>query len=342
MRKRVTLKDIAKIAGVHVSTVSRALDSTARYSLTPEVVNRINSIASELGYEPNRVAYGLRTNRSMSIGIMIPDITDILFPPLIRGIESVLEPLGYTGILVNTDEDPERERHQIGVLRQHGVDGLISGAAHRDDPALLRVFEQGLPLVTMTRRLDNPKVPYVINDEEDGFRKIIAHLYSLGHREISFVSGPLNLSTGHMRLQAVKRNCASQGMELKSEDIVVANRFDESEGRRSTLDLLNSGSNATAIVCANDRLAIGAYAALREFGLSIPGDISVTGFNDNPLLEMIPPGLTTIRIHQFEAGATCARVLLQLLQALPPEKQGTVLPVKLICRESTGIRKLRD
>ena len=289
-----------------------------------------------MGYQPNRVASGLRTNRSMSVGVMIPDVTNTLFPPLIRGIESVLEPLGYTSILVNTDEDPDRERHQIGVLRQHGVDGLISGAAHRDDPALAQVAEQGLPLVTMNRRLDNPAVPYVINDEDDGFRKIIAHLYELGHRRIGFVSGPLNLSTGHMRMEAVKRNCASQGVTLAPENIAVASRYDETEGRRGTHDVLDGGTPVTALVCANDRLAIGAYAALRERGVSIPGDISVTGFNDSPLLEMIPPGLTTIRIQQFEAGATCARILLQLLKGETPATQGTVLPVELICRQSTG------
>lgn len=336
MKSNVTLKHIAKAAGVHVSTVSRALDPNSKTPLTNEVTERIKQIAADLGYRPNRLAAGLRTRRTMSVGVMIPDVTNTLFPPLIRGIESVLEPLGYTSILVNSDEDLERERRQIEVLREHGVDGIISGAAHRDDPALATVARQGLPVVTMNRKLDNSEVPYVINDEDAGFKMLVNHLASLGHSRLGYISGPLDLSTGIARLEAFKRNCTALGIRLDDADIVVAKRYDESEGRDCAKKLLSRSLGITALVCANDRLAIGAYEGLRDLGIKVPQDISVTGFNDNPMLELIPPKLTTVRIQQFKAGAACATMLLKVIAGEVAGPVGTILPVELVVRESTA------
>src|SRR5580704_13291283 len=123
-KKRITLKDIARATGVHVSTVSRALDPVERKAITEEVVNRIRASADMLGYRPNRIAAGLRTKRTMTVGVMIPDITNVIFPPILRGIESVLEPLGYASIIVNTDNKRDRESRLLDVLRDRGVDGI--------------------------------------------------------------------------------------------------------------------------------------------------------------------------------------------------------------------------
>ena len=337
MKKRYTIKDIAREAGVHASTVSRALDPNSTTSLSDEVSERIHATVEKMGYRPNRLAVGLRTNRSLSVGIMIPDITNTLFPPIVRGIESVLEPLGYTSIIVNTDNIPERENRLLDVLRERGVDGIINGAALRDDPKISEIAAMGVPIVALNRKIDNSDIPYVINDEAHGIKLILEYLYGLGHRNIGHIAGSQSLSTGQLRLIAFKEACADLGLDVDEKKIAISTRFDEEEGYRCAEQLINDNPGLTAIQCANDRLALGALKYLSENGLECPGDVSVTGFNDIPFLNLIPTKLTTIRIQQYEAGRTCARLLLSMMNKsddkVPNE---TILPVELVVRESVA------
>ncbi|MCF3643216.1 LacI family transcriptional regulator [Rhizobium sp. TRM95111] len=337
LKKRTTLKDIARETGVHVSTVSRALDPATRKAITPEVAEKIQAAAERLGYRPNRIAAGLRTNRTMTVGVMIPDITNVIFPPILRGIESVLEPLGYASIIVNTDSEKERESRLVDVLRDRGVDGIIHTAALRSDPSIARAAEDGLPVVTLNRRVENSRIPYVINDEDGGIRDMLAHLRDLGHRRIAHIAGPQDLSTGQLRLAAFREAMADLGLGGSDRSVATAMRFHEHQGRQCAEMLLESGEPFTAILCANDRLALGAIEALRERGIDCPREISVTGFNDMPFLDLIRPKLTTVRIQQHSAGATAARLLLDLLgngaDDVPLE---TILPVELVIRESTA------
>lgn len=336
MTNRVTLKDIARKAGVHVSTVSRALDPNSKTSLTTDVEERVRAAARELGYRPNRMAAGLRTNRSMSIGVMIPDITNTMFPPIVRGIEAVLEPLGYATIVVNTDNLPERERRLTEVLREHGVDGIISVAAFRDDPGLSEIVKQGTPVITLNRKLDRSPVPYVIHDEEVGIHMVLDHLFELGHRVIGHITGPKDLSTGRGRLLAFEEGCEKLGLTESSGLIETAPAYDESEGERCAIKLMKEHPSITALVCANDRLAIGAYSGLEALDLKVPDDVSVTGFNDMPMLNLVRPRMTTVRVEQYEAGRTGAELLLKAIRGESPGAVGTILPVELMKRESTA------
>jgi len=338
MKRRVTLKDIARETGVHVSTVSRALDPITRKAITAEVAEKIQAAAERLGYRPNRIAAGLRTNRTMTVGVMIPDITNVIFPPILRGIESVLEPLGYASIIVNTDGEKERESRLVNVLRDRGVDGIIHAAATRDDPMVARAAEDGMPIVTLNRRVEDGAIPFVINDEQSGICQMLRHLMELGHRSIAHIAGPQDLSTGQLRLAAFRDAMAETKLACDERLIATATHFDESEGARCVEQLLASGLRFTAVLCANDRLALGAIERLHEKGLKCPADVSVSGFNDMPFLNLIRPRLTTIHIEQHGAGQAAARLLVQLLNdaetdRLPTE---TVLPVQLVVRESTG------
>jgi LacI family transcriptional regulator len=269
-QKRITLKDIARETGVHVSTVSRALDPVERKSITEEVASRIQAAADALGYRPNRIAAGLRTNRTMTVGVMIPDITNVIFPPILRGIESVLEPLGYASIIVNTDSERDRESRLVDVLRDRGVDGIIHAAVLRSDPTIARAAAEGLPVVTLNRMVEDSQIPYIINDEDAGICEMLRHLRDLGHREIAHLAGPQDLSTGQLRLAAFRNAATSLSLEFRPELVVTARRFDEQEGARCIRDLLASGRKFTAILCANDRLALGAIDELREHGIDCP------------------------------------------------------------------------
>lgn len=338
-QKRITLKDIARETGVHVSTVSRALDPVERKTITEEVASRIQAAADALGYRPNRIAAGLRTNRTMTVGVMIPDITNVIFPPILRGIESILEPLGYASIIVNTDSERDRESRLVDVLRDRGVDGIIHTAALRSDPSIAKAAADGLPVVTLNRKVENSNIPYVINDEDAGICEMLRHLRDLGHRDIAHLAGPQDLSTGQLRLAAFRNAAKKLSLEFRTDLIVTAKRFDEQEGARCVQELLASGKRFTAILCANDRLALGAIDGLREQGIDCPRQVSVTGFNDMPFLELIRPKLTTVRIQQHSAGRTAANILLQLMNTHNPGDvpMETILPVEIVVRESTAV-----
>jgi LacI family transcriptional regulator len=335
MHRGPTLKDIAREIGVHPSTVSRALDPATRATLTADVIERVRSAADRLGYRPNRLAASLRTSRSMTVGVMIPDITNMIFPPILRGIESVLEPEGYAALVVSTDNLPEREERLVEVLRERGVDGIIHAAAQRNDPLIPQIAREGTPVVTVNRRIEGGGIPAVVNDEEGGIRMLVGHLHALGHRRIAHVAGPSFLSTGQARLAALRAALAQLSMTETA--VAEADRFLETEGKRCARLLLDRGPLFTALVCANDRLALGAIEAVREAGLRCPEDLSVTGFNDMPLLDRIPPALTTIRIQPFATGRTAARTLLALMRSQGAEVAiETVMPVELVVRDSVA------
>ena len=341
MSRRTTLKDIAVRAGVHVSTASRALDPKARKKLTPEVAQRVTEVARELGYRPNRIAVGLRTNRSMTVGIVIPDIANALFPPILRGAESVLEPAGYAAIIVNTDNLPERETRLMDVLIDRGVDGILHAAPFLDDPQIGRATSSGVPVVTLNRRLESHMVPSVIHDETAGISLIVRHLASLGHRRLAHIAGPQDTSTGRARLRAFLSACSENGLETRNDSIQFAKRFDVAEGYLCARAILETGKSVTAILCANDLLAIGAINCHAERGYPCPQGISVTGFNDMPSLEFLKPGLTTVRVQKFNAGAIAARLLLdRMVGDEAGECRHEVLPVRVVVRESTGPPRL--
>jgi len=335
--RAVTLKDIARETGFHVSTVSRALDPRARSALTDEVVQKVAAVAERMGYRPNRLAAGLRTKRTRTVGLVIPDITNALFPPIVRGVESVLEPLDYVSIIVNTDSSRDRERSQIGVLLERGVDGIIHAAVERDDPFIGDLERQKVPFVTVNRALDHSTAPAVVNDDAGGIREMMKLLVEEGHRDIAHIAGPQRLSTGVERLAAFRAAAEAFGITVPEYYVQRSDRLIETEGRRCAEALLSLSRPPTAILAANDRLALGAFEAIADMGLRCPEDVSVTGFNDNEFLRLIPPGLTTVRVDKLGAGRRAAEILIGLIDHpdTAPEPR-TILPVEVVRRGSVA------
>lgn len=339
--RSVTLKDIARETGYHVSTVSRALDLRTRASLSEQVVQQIKEAAKRMNYRPNRLAAGLRTKRTKTVGMVIPDISNPLFPPIVRGVEKVLEPLGYVSIIVNTDGRRDREQEMVGVLLEHGVDGIIHAAVERDDPILDEVRRAGVPLVTVNRALEDHSVPGVVNDDADGIAKMFDHLVSFGHTDIAHIAGPEQLSTGIIRLAAFRAAALKYGLDVPEYHIAQAARLDEKNGKRCAQALLSLIRPPTAIIAANDQLALGVFEAIRQMGLSCPEDVSVTGFNDYGFLRLIPPGLTTVKVDKLAAGRRSAELLMQLID--DPDNltdKHVVLPVEPVFRGSVAAPRL--
>src|SRR5947209_20342276 len=199
VRSAVTIRDVARLAKVHPGTVSRALNEETRGLVNPETAERVLKAADELGYRPNRIARGLKPSRSHTIGVLIPDITNPSFPPILRGIEDRLDQAGYTSLIVNTDNDAERERIYLEAMRARQVDGFISATARLDRELLLELAEEGTPLVLVNRSLEDGSVPAVTVDDRRGIGLAVEHVVGLGHEQIGHVAGPQNLSTGHRR-----------------------------------------------------------------------------------------------------------------------------------------------
>jgi LacI family transcriptional regulator len=336
VRTSVTIRDVARLAEVHPGTVSRALNEQTRALVNEETAARVLRAADQLGYRPNPIARGLKTNRSYTIGVMIPDLTNPLFPPIVRGIEDQLGDAGYTLLIVNTDNDPERERSHIDAMRARQVDGFIAATARLDVELLHEAAAGGTPLVLVNRSLEDGSLPAVTVDDRRGIALAVDHVVKLGHRRIGHVAGPQNVSTGHRRYLGFLEAMAAAGLEVSPDQVSFADAFTESEGVRACREVLSHEPRLTAIVAANDRLAIGCYDALDAHGLSCPDDVSIVGFNDMPFIDRLRPPLTSVRIPQREIGSVAADLLLEQLSDGAVPAREILLEPSLIVRASTA------
>ena len=335
MASSITIRDVARVAQVHPGTVSRALNAQTRPLVKAETAERVVRAAEQLGYRANRIARGLKTSRSYTVGVLIPDITNPLFPPILRGIEDRLDDAGYTALIVNTDNDVDREGMHLEAMRARQVDGLISATA-RLDRALLADVAAGMPLVLVNRTLDAASVPAVTVDDRRGIRLAVDHVVALGHRRIGHLAGPQTTSTGRRRYLAFVEAMRAAALDVASEHVRFATLFTEDEGTRACAELLDAAGELTAIVAANDRLAIGCYDALGARGLGCPDGVSIVGFNDMPFVDRLWPPLTSVRVPQREMGTAAADLLLRQLAGEARASSEVVLEPQLIVRGSTA------
>lgn len=332
----VTLRDVARVAGVHPATVSRALNEETRALVNEETARRVLEAAEELGYQPNPIARGLKTNRSYTIGVLIPDLTNPLFPPILRGIEDRLESAGYTPLAANTDNDPERELLDSQAMRARQVDGIIAATARRDHRLHDALIEAGIELVLVNRRQEELPVSSATADDSMGIRLAVEHLLGLGHTRIAHLAGPLDYSTGLDRYDGFHATMRAGGVEVDPELVVVAEAFTESEGARLCRQLMDGGPRFTAVAAANDLLALGCYDVLAERGLRCPEAISVVGFNDMPFADRFQPPLTTIHIPHYEIGKAAAELMVERLGSADSPPRAVRLEPHLMVRGSTG------
>jgi LacI family transcriptional regulator len=332
----VTLRDVARVAGVHPATVSRALNEETRALVNEDTARRVLKAAGELGYRPNPIARGLKTNRSYTIGVLIPDLTNPLFPPILRGIEDHLETAGYTPLIANTDNDPERELLDSETMRARQVDGIIAATARRDHRLHDALLEAGTPLVLVNRRQEELPVSSATADDRMGMRLSVEHLLSLGHTRIAHLAGPLDYSTGLDRYESFHETMRAAGLEPDPELVLGGEAFTEDEGARLCGQLVADGREFTAVAAANDLLALGCYDVFAETGVRCPEEISVVGFNDMPFAARFHPPLTTIHIPHYELGMGAAELMLERLQDADSPVREIRLEPSLVVRDSTA------
>jgi LacI family transcriptional regulator len=333
--KRVTIQDVARAAKVHASTVSRALSAQSRQLVTPAVAERVRAVAGRLGYVPDPVAAGLRTRRTATVGVLIPDLANPVFPPILRGIESALGEAGYTAIIANTDNDPDRACQALERLAARRVDGMILATVTRDDQLVERCRALGLPVVLVNRGADAIGVSAVINDDARGIALAVEHLVGLGHRRIGHLAGPGAFSTGATRRASFV--AAMHAHHLDAADAIAeAAAYSIEAGQAAAATLLDRRPGLTAIVAANDLLALGCYDALARRDLACPADVSVTGFNDMPFADRFAPPLTTVRIAHRALGTGAAELLLAEIGHPRLRRTQVCLQPDMVVRGSTA------
>lgn len=312
MSNRVTLRDVAREAGVHASTASRALNPETRSVVNDETVERVLGAAERLGYRPHPLARGLRTNQTMSVGMVIPDIENPLFGPIVAGAESVLGGHGYSLLIANAEGSDDQTWPVLQALNERRVDGMIIATASRSDRAVRALRDEGVHVVLVNRSTED-RVPCIVGDDHAGIGLAVRHLAELGHRRIGHVAGPQHLSTGLGRHEAFLAWMHRLDLAVGDEDVEVADWYQVVPGYEAAGRLLSRRPDLTAVVAANDLIALGTYRAVRETGGEVGVDVSVTGYNDIPLLDLMQPPMTSVRVPYRQMGVEAARMLLTII-----------------------------
>lgn len=331
---RVTIRDVAAHAHVNISTVSRALNPEARHLISDEAVVRVIESARAIGYRQNKLASALTSGRSHVVGILLPDIENAVFPPMVRGIEERLAKEGYAVLIANAAGSAADRERVLEQMFGRQVDGLVVATASRDDQVVRRCALEHVPVVLVNRSEEHRLAPEVVNDDFYSMQMAIDHLAGLGHRRIGHVAGPDALATGHARSQGFQ--LAAQRNKIPNHCIVEATEFTREAGRIACAELLRRYRAVTAIVAANDLLALGCYDSLAARGLRCPQDVSVVGHNDIPLVDMVSPPLTTLRIQHREMGRQAAQLLLEQFRAPETKPVRITLAPELMIRGSTA------
>ena len=303
----VTIRDVARAADVSPATVSRTF-------VRPEKVDavtreRVLSAAARLDYRPNRAAQSLITGLTGNIGIVVPDLTNPFFPSVVRGIQSRAEELGYPVLLVDTGEDAARESELVTRLARQ-VDGLVLCAARMPDEDLV-AHRQQRPMVLINREI--PGVPAITFDNEGGIAQEVNHLKALGHVRIGYVAGLGTSYSSRVRQRAVTKHLAAAGLA----EVAVGSFAPTFEGGRSAAEKVLL-ANVTAVMVYNDVMALGLINQLAQYGVSVPNDLSVVGYDDIEFASMSNPALTTVRIPREEAGSLAMSYLNALMTATGP------------------------
>ena len=331
-----TLAEVAHAAGVHPSTASRALNTHTQSKVSDTTITRVQNAARHLGYQPNSLARGLRMRRTFTVGMLVPDLTNPLFPPIVRGIEDRLRTGGWTLVLANTDNDDDKERLVLGSMLARRVDGLILATARRDYPLLDEITASGLSTVLVNRTTDDSTVPAVLGDDHAGIGQAVRHLVKLGHTKIAHVGGSQTVSTGVARYNSFLVWMRQAGLEPDPRLIVFAEWFREDRGAEAFEELFERGADFTAVVCGNDLIALGGYDVIRQRGVRCPEDVSIVGYNDTPFNDKFSPALTSVRIPHYQIGFRVADVLLQIIEDNDYQLADMRLKPQLMVRGSTA------
>lgn len=336
-RQAVTIKDVARAAGVSITTVSNVLNDRTD-SMSESTLQRITQVMQELNYRPNALARGLVTRRTATIGVVIAEIETPLFLHALNTIEPIARSAGYT-VLMTKARDPQEEYEVFHVLLEKRVDGLIflsvSELANADYvPELKRLR---VPTVLVNRATTYDGLDQIDWDDTAGVAEAVEHLIGLGHRRIAHLCGPARRQSGANRLRGYRTTLERHSIEYRPEYVCPGDyTLSMDSWRDSTLGLLGLSPRPTAIIASDDIVAATAIKTIQQAGLRVPDDVAIVGIDDQHFCTYLNPALTTIRLPILEAGKRAVKTVLERISGKRTESEHIVLPCSLIIRESCG------
>lgn len=332
-RQRVSIKTVAERAGVSTATVSYVL--SARREVAPSTRRRVEQAISELGYRPNHVARSMRTQRTYTMALIVPTILNPYYPVVARGLQDVLEPAGYHGIISCTDGELDNEQRLIDQMVSRRVDGIGFSSYYRHRQSVQSALDADIPVVLLGTHSPEYGADAVGQDDIGGGRRAAQHLLEQGRQRIAFITGPEGEGPAADRVLGYQSALHNSGLDTPNE-YVVRTEFSRPGGADGMRRLLAVEPRPDAVICTNDIVAIGAIDTLREAGLRIPEDIAVVGFDDIEAASLVSPSLTTIANPARQVGQAVGRLLLQRIQETEPQPpQAIAFATHLIKRQSS-------
>lgn len=329
----ITMRDVARKTGVSIRTVSRVVNNKGE--IAEATRQRVLAAIEELGYQPNTLARGLVSGKTLSVGLIIPQITDPFFPDVVLGVERVAHRHEHSVFLCNTSEDPERELYYLDALASKQVDGVILCGTRLTSAQLEEVAERQ-QVVILTDRPPGGAATVTIQ-AGIGMYGLSTHLIGLGHRILGYIG--CKAVEGNARTAGYLRSLSDHGIEVKENWTVEVPRASVEAGRRRARELLAGIPEMTAILCYDDQMALGAIQACGQLGLNVPQDVAVTGFDDIPLAAQITPTLTTMHIDRYGLGETLMDMLLRVMAADGAYEEHLYVRPRLVVRASCGARQ---
>lgn len=330
-----TITDVAQRAGVGASTVSRVISGDGY--VAPATRQRVLDSAKELGYVSNRVARSLRTRSTRTLGLLIADVENPFYAVIAKNVESAAKAAGYHVMLCNDNDNAVEEREYLGILEGLGVDGLILTPTARNRANLDRLWEKGLSIVQIDRKVPGLRVDTVLADNEGGAAAAVDHLVGHGHREIGIIAGPGDVMTGRRRLNGFRSAMKRHGLSVP-ETRIQRGSFHRDHAVQSARELLERPDRPSAIFAANNILAEGCIVAAENLGLRIPDDVSLVAFDDMPWMTLMSPKITALRQPVADMARAATDLVLQRLQDSSREPTTVVFQPQLVARQSVLAR----
>ncbi len=328
----VTIKDIARKAGVSSATVSRVINKMP--NVRPRTRAKVQRVIEEYNYYPNDLARGMRSKKTNSIGLLLADITNAFYAETAKKIMELAGRNNYSIILCNTNNDLQEQQKYIDILLQRKVDGFIFASVHWRDPSLKAVIDSKIPFILYNRRTErNSRLNYVVLDNELGSYMAVEHLYQLGHRRIALIRGPNSFSTGRERFRGYRKALEKFNLGY-DESIVMQGRYKEKQSYDAAIKLLSVKNRPTAIFASNDLMALSALDAAASMGLKVPEELSIVGFDDIEIAAHSAIQLTTVSQNRN----LMAEIAFESLHKMMSKKEPS-LPVQVELKPSLTIRK---
>jgi len=329
-----SIKTVCKLAGVSTATVSRTLKNPDQ--VTAKTKERVFKAIAQSGYRPNSLASSVKTGKSNALLVLVPNLVNPFFLKIIQGIEKAAQEKGYSVLLGDTQGDAERENEYAAMVLSNRADGLIhldhSFPFSKSDAFLA----EKVPMISVCERIKSDKTyPVIELDNYAATRSLTHHLVSYGHSEFGVIGGQVDSQIYKDRLAGINSVLSEEGIPI-AESMIVGGAYSIEAGQQGVRDLLKQKQRPTAIICFNDDIAIGAIHELKKFGLSVPDDISVVGFDNIKVSAFIDPPLTTIDQPSFAMGQKAVEVVLQQIKGQALNRSRFILPFTLIERDSSG------